>query len=161
MLAPENQCSLDERHPVRRVGDAERAQKARGRLGVDQARQTSGLLGMRKNYTWIGAQGMTSKNSSRTRTTPNPASPALTSMEPELPLTFPTTQSSASVTIPNQPDLVDKYVIAHDCGVSPRTIENWVAQRKIPFLELGHRTIRFRLADVRRALSRKTVKEIS
>ena len=24
MLAPENQCSLDERHPVRRVGDAEK-----------------------------------------------------------------------------------------------------------------------------------------
>jgi excisionase family DNA binding protein len=61
----------------------------------------------------------------------------------------------------SEPDLVDKYVVAHDCGVSPRTIENWVAQRKIPFRRIGHRTIRFRLADVRRALDRKIVKEIS
>jgi excisionase family DNA binding protein len=69
--------------------------------------------------------------------------------------------SSLRSTPLSEPDLVDKYVVAHDCGVSPRTIENWVAQRKIPFLELGHRTIRFRLADVRHALDRKTVKEIS
>jgi excisionase family DNA binding protein len=58
------------------------------------------------------------------------------------------------------PDLVDKFVIAHTFSVSPRTIENWVAQRKIPFLDLGHRTMRFRIADVRRALDRKTVKEV-
>ena len=38
MLAPENQCSLDERHPVRRVGDAERA-----RDGVGENRIAHGL----------------------------------------------------------------------------------------------------------------------
>jgi len=32
MLAPENQCSLDERHPVRRVGDAERARDGVGEM---------------------------------------------------------------------------------------------------------------------------------
>jgi hypothetical protein len=30
MLAPENQCSLDEKHPVLRVGDAEGAIGERG-----------------------------------------------------------------------------------------------------------------------------------
>ncbi len=70
--------------------------------------------------------------------------------------------SLASVTVPgDQPELVDKRVIARIFGVSERTIENWVAQRKIPFLRIGHRTMKFRIADVRRALDRKTVKEIS
>jgi excisionase family DNA binding protein len=65
-------------------------------------------------------------------------------------------------TIPGQePELVDKYVVARTFGLSSRTVENWVVQKKIPFLRLGHRTIRFRLADVRRALERKTVKEVS
>jgi excisionase family DNA binding protein len=66
------------------------------------------------------------------------------------------------VTIPDpEPELVDKFVIARVFGVSPRTIENWVAQRKIPFLRIGRRTMKFKIADVRRALDRKTVKEIS
>ena len=71
------------------------------------------------------------------------------------------------VTIPGsepeliEPELVDKYVVGRVFGASPRTVENWVAQRKIPFLKIGKRTIRFRLADVRRALDRKTIKEIS
>ena len=65
-------------------------------------------------------------------------------------------------TIPDQePELVDKYVVARTFGFSPRTVENWVVQKKIPFLRLGHRTVRFRLADVRRALERKLVKEVS
>ena len=66
------------------------------------------------------------------------------------------------VTIPGpEPELVDKFGVARTFGVSPRTIENWVAQRKIPFLRIGRRTMRFRIADVRRALDRKTVKEVS
>jgi excisionase family DNA binding protein len=59
------------------------------------------------------------------------------------------------------PDLVPKAIVAHDCGVTPRTIEWWVRTRKIPCVRIGHRTIRFRLADVRRALAKLTVKEVS
>jgi excisionase family DNA binding protein len=65
-------------------------------------------------------------------------------------------------TIPDpEPELVDKRVIARTFGVSERTVENWVAQRKIPFLRIGRRTVRFKLANVRRTLERKTIKEIS
>jgi excisionase family DNA binding protein len=65
-------------------------------------------------------------------------------------------ESSAS----QAPDLVTKDVVARDCGVCNRTIESWVAQRRIPFVRLGHRTLRFRLADVRRAISRWATKEV-
>jgi len=58
------------------------------------------------------------------------------------------------------PDLVTKDVVARDCGVCNRTIESWVAQRRIPFIRLGHRTLRFRLTDVRRAILRWTTKEV-
>jgi excisionase family DNA binding protein len=61
----------------------------------------------------------------------------------------------------HSPDLVTKAVIAHDCGVTERTVEHWVRERKIPCVRLGHRTVRYRLADVRRALAKRTVKEIS
>jgi excisionase family DNA binding protein len=60
-----------------------------------------------------------------------------------------------------EPELVDKRVIARLFNISERTVENWVAQKKIPLIRMGRRTVRFRLADVRRALDRKTVKEIS
>ena len=60
-----------------------------------------------------------------------------------------------------EPELVDKRIIARVFNVSERTVENWVVQKKVPCLKFGHRTVRFRLADVRRALERKTIKEIS
>jgi len=50
MLAPENQCSLDERHPVRRVGDAERARDGVGEMPFECYRKGIGhLLGRRYN----------------------------------------------------------------------------------------------------------------
>jgi hypothetical protein len=50
MLAPENQCSLDERHPVRRVGDAERARDGVGEMPFECYRKGIGhFLGRRYN----------------------------------------------------------------------------------------------------------------
>jgi excisionase family DNA binding protein len=57
--------------------------------------------------------------------------------------------------------LVTKRVVAADLGVGLRTIEKWVAERRIPFIRMGHRSLRFRLDDVRRAVSRWTTHEIS
>jgi excisionase family DNA binding protein len=54
-----------------------------------------------------------------------------------------------------------KIELADYLRVSPRTIDYYIAGRKIPFIKLGPRLVRFRLADVERALKRYTVEEIS
>jgi excisionase family DNA binding protein len=60
-----------------------------------------------------------------------------------------------------EPPLITKAELAKDLGVGCRTIESWVAERKIPFVRMGHRTLRFCLDDVRRALRlRWTTKEV-
>jgi excisionase family DNA binding protein len=45
--------------------------------------------------------------------------------------------------------------------VSARTIDKWVAEKKIPFFRLSPRMIRFDLNDVIAALRRFKVKEVS
>jgi excisionase family DNA binding protein len=57
--------------------------------------------------------------------------------------------------------LVDKKVVAADLRVGLRTVERWVKERRIPFIRIGHRLLRFRLDDVRRAISKWETKEIS
>jgi excisionase family DNA binding protein len=60
-----------------------------------------------------------------------------------------------------EPPLITKELLAKDLKVSCRTVELWVSQRRIPFIKLGHRTLRFSLDDVRRALRQHwTVKEV-
>jgi excisionase family DNA binding protein len=61
----------------------------------------------------------------------------------------------------DEPPLITKQELAKDLGVSCRTIEAWIAERRIPSIKLGHRTLRFCLDDVRRALRLHwTVKEV-
>jgi excisionase family DNA binding protein len=60
-----------------------------------------------------------------------------------------------------EPELVDKRVVAADLHVGLRTIEKWVAERRIPFIRFGHRSLRFNLDSVRRAVARWETKEIS
>jgi excisionase family DNA binding protein len=62
---------------------------------------------------------------------------------------------------PHEPPLVDKKIVAADLRVGTRTVERWVAERKIPFIRIGHRMLRFKLDDVRRAIARWSIKEIS
>jgi excisionase family DNA binding protein len=60
-----------------------------------------------------------------------------------------------------EPPLITKEELAKDLRVGCRTIEAYVAERRIPFVKLGHRTLRFCLDDVRRALRLHwTVKEV-
>lgn len=60
-----------------------------------------------------------------------------------------------------EPELITKEELAKDLRVGCRTIESWVATRKIPFIRMGHRMLRFSLDDVRRALRlRWTTKEL-
>lgn len=69
--------------------------------------------------------------------------------------------SSTLDLIPPDSGLVDKVWVAKFLAVSPRTIEDWVQRKKIPHIRLGGRTIRFRIADVKKALDRWSVKEVS
>jgi excisionase family DNA binding protein len=49
--------------------------------------------------------------------------------------------------------------VAKLARVSKRTVQIWVHERRIPHLKLG-RLLRFRLADVQRALNRHTIQEV-
>jgi excisionase family DNA binding protein len=74
--------------------------------------------------------------------------------------TQPSVDKPEGIDIP-YPRPMTKAELAEYLGVSPRTVDNYVSGRKIPFIKLGSRLIRFRLADVDRALKRYTVEEVS
>ena len=56
-------------------------------------------------------------------------------------------------------DFLTKEGVAKLLQVSTRTIDNLMAKKVIPFLKLGHRTVRFRRQDVAVALGRLNRKE--
>jgi predicted site-specific integrase-resolvase len=55
--------------------------------------------------------------------------------------------------------LVNKKTVARAASVSVRTIDNWIREKRIPFLRISKRCVRFRVRDVLRALDAFTVKE--
>ena len=55
---------------------------------------------------------------------------------------------------------LSKQELALAIGVSPRTIDSWMSQRRIPFLRLSARLIKFNLERVKTALARYEVKEV-
>jgi excisionase family DNA binding protein len=59
------------------------------------------------------------------------------------------------------PRPLTKAELARHLQVCPRTVDYLMARRKIPFIKLGGRLVRFRLGDVERALTRYTVEEIA
>ncbi len=61
----------------------------------------------------------------------------------------------------NNPGLVKKKAVARDNEVSERTIDNWIRDKRIPFVRVSPRLIRFNLARVRAALRRFEVKEVT
>jgi excisionase family DNA binding protein len=56
--------------------------------------------------------------------------------------------------------LLSKRELAAILGISERTIENWVAQKRIPRLQLSARLQRFSLAKVLTALARYEIREV-
>ncbi len=56
--------------------------------------------------------------------------------------------------------LVRKADLARLLSVSPRSIEAWVASRRIPAYKLGRRCIRFSLPEVLQALDRFKIEEV-
>ena len=55
---------------------------------------------------------------------------------------------------------LSKRELAAVLGVSARTIENWVAEKRIPRLRLSSRLTRFNLSKVLNALARYEIKEV-
>jgi excisionase family DNA binding protein len=55
---------------------------------------------------------------------------------------------------------ITKIELAEFLSVSLRTVDGYVSSRRIPYIKLG-RSVRFRLADVERALKRYTIEEVS
>lgn len=55
--------------------------------------------------------------------------------------------------------LVKKNVVARATSASVRTVENWQRQKKIPFVKLSPRCVRFHLPSVLAALRRFETKE--
>ena len=56
--------------------------------------------------------------------------------------------------------LLTKKELAAALNVSPRTVENWLAEKRIPRLRLSARLTRFSLPKVEAALNRYEVKEV-
>jgi excisionase family DNA binding protein len=56
--------------------------------------------------------------------------------------------------------LLSKRELAAILGVSQRTIENWLSEKRIPRLRLSARLTRFSLPKVEAALARYEVKEV-
>lgn len=55
---------------------------------------------------------------------------------------------------------ISKEELAIELGISPRTVDNWMAQKRIPYLRLTPRMVRFNLERVKTALDRYEVREI-
>jgi len=55
--------------------------------------------------------------------------------------------------------LVNKRVIAQATSASVRTIDNWQRQKKIPFIRISARCVRFHLPSVLAALRKFEVRE--
>jgi hypothetical protein len=67
---------------------------------------------------------------------------------------------SAPGSAANAPALLKRVQLAKAISVSPRTVDNLQREKKLPFLRLSKRCVRFHLPSVLRALGRFEVKEI-
>jgi hypothetical protein len=67
---------------------------------------------------------------------------------------------SASGSAANDLALVTKPVVARAASVSPRTIDNLQRAKKIPFIKLSARCVRYHLPSVLAALRKFEIREV-
>jgi excisionase family DNA binding protein len=67
---------------------------------------------------------------------------------------------TAALGAPLTKTLLSKRELAALLGVSDRTIENWLAEKRIPRLQLSARLQRFSLSKVLTALGRYEIREV-
>jgi hypothetical protein len=58
------------------------------------------------------------------------------------------------------PPLVNKKAVAKAASVSCRCVDNWMREKRIPFLKLSARCVRFEINRVLAALRRFELKEV-
>jgi excisionase family DNA binding protein len=51
--------------------------------------------------------------------------------------------------------------VAREFGVSIRTVDKWIHEKKIPFVKISERLIRFDLDEVDKAINRYTIREVA
>ena len=56
---------------------------------------------------------------------------------------------------------VGKREVARATGASLRSVDNWIAEKKIPVIRISARCIRFHLPSVLQALRRFEIREVS
>ncbi len=59
-----------------------------------------------------------------------------------------TSESAPAGAVPDAPDYETKAQVARRLGVSRRTIDNLMRQRRIPFVKLSSKIVRFPRAEV-------------
>ena len=57
--------------------------------------------------------------------------------------------------------LVNKRAVARAASASVRSVDNWIAERKIPVVRITKRCVRFHLPSVLAALRKFEVKEVN
>src|SRR5215469_4630801 len=84
-----------------------------------------------------------------------------TESNPEQDANPPVTAQQELNVVPPEFRLVDTETLARILGLNRRTIEGWIRKRKLPFIRVGKRCVRFKLRDVFRTLDdRYTIKEV-
>jgi hypothetical protein len=73
----------------------------------------------------------------------------------------PTTKKRPLSPAPPSRRSATKTELAREHHVSIRTVDQWIAERKIPYKKLSPRMVRFDLDAVQRALDRYTVEEVT
>jgi hypothetical protein len=71
-----------------------------------------------------------------------------------------TNVSDSDATVRRGLALIRKEDLAKELNVSPRTIDNWVRQKRIPVHRFSSRLIRYDLRRVRNALDKFEVREV-
>jgi hypothetical protein len=59
----------------------------------------------------------------------------------------------------NDPVLLKRRQLAHALNASPRSVDNWQKERKIPFIKISARCVRFHLPSVLAALRKFEIRE--
>jgi hypothetical protein len=68
------------------------------------------------------------------------------------------TQGSDAIPATDDPALLKRPQLARAMNVSPRTVDNWQKQKKIPCIKISPRCVRFQLASVLAALRKFEVR---
>jgi len=66
---------------------------------------------------------------------------------------------SATESAANDPALLKRHQLARALNASPRSVDNWQKQKKIPFIKISPRCVRFHLPSVLAALRKFEVRE--